>query len=112
VLVETANDIIGNALKNGYLQGRITKPYRYFENREKDAVSASNPKIGYCQLKARQIPWFIGKQIENIAKQVRKAFSVLVISPFGKQSLGIASASRRRDSRTSNTLISMTVNRL
>ena len=96
VLVETANDIIGNALKNGYLQGRITKPYRYFENREKDAVSASNPKIGYCQLKARQIPWFIGKQIENIAKQVRKAFSVLVISPFGKQSLGIASALKEK----------------
>jgi superfamily I DNA/RNA helicase len=96
VIVEAANDIIENATKNGYLHGRITKPYRYFEDREKDVVSASHPKIDYSQIKARQIPWFIGKQIERIAKQVRKAFSVLVISPFGKQSLQIASALKEK----------------
>jgi len=92
VIVEATNDIIGNATKNGHLQGRITKPYQYFEDRNKDFMSHSNPKIDYSQLKSRQIPWFIGKQIGKVAKDLRKAFSVLVISPFRKQSLQIASA--------------------
>jgi len=96
VIVEATNDIIGNATKNGYLQGRITKPYLYFEDRKKDAMSNSNPKIDYSQLKATQIPWFIGKQIGKVAKDVRTAFSVLVISPFGKQSLQIASALKEK----------------
>jgi len=96
VIVESANDIIRNATKDGYLRGRIAKPYLYFEDREKDVVSAKNPKIDYSQLKAKQIPWFIGKEIGKIAKQVRKAFSVLVISPFSKQSLQIASALREK----------------
>jgi superfamily I DNA/RNA helicase len=96
VIVEAANDVIENATKYGFLQGRIAKPYQYFNDREKDVVSASYPKIDYFKLKTRQIPWLIGKQIEIIAKQMSKAFSVLVVSPFGKQSLEIGLALKEK----------------
>ncbi|MFI5330144.1 MAG: UvrD-helicase domain-containing protein, partial [Desulfobaccales bacterium] len=39
VIVETANDIIQNAEKNGYLKGRINKEYLYFEDKQKNEVS-------------------------------------------------------------------------
>ncbi len=32
VIVEAANDIIKSATQSGFLKGRITKPYRYFED--------------------------------------------------------------------------------
>jgi len=81
VIVETVNDIINSATKNGYLEGRVNKPFQYFEDAQKDRQSNQNPKIIYGQFFDNQIPWFINQQIEEIGKEVKDRFSVLIISP-------------------------------
>jgi|HubBroStandDraft_6_1064221.scaffolds.fasta_scaffold03061_10 superfamily I DNA/RNA helicase len=86
VVVEAANDIIDGAIKNGSLQGRITKPYHYFEDEAKNVVSDDNPTISCGQVYAGQIPWAIGSQIVKIAARLRAQFSVLIISPTKTQS--------------------------
>lgn len=96
VIVETANDIINRATKNGCLSGRINKPYQYFEDEGKDRESNQNPKVIYSQQYARRIPWFITKQIEQIAEEVKDKFSVLIISPTKLQSSTIVDALRNK----------------
>lgn len=86
VVVEAANDIIDGAIKNGSLQGRITKPYHYFEDEAKNVVSDEHPTISYGQVYATQIPWTIERQIIKIAARLRAQFSVLIISPIKTQS--------------------------
>jgi hypothetical protein len=86
VVVQAANDIIDGAIKNGSLQGRITKPYHYFEDEAKNVVSDDNPTISYGQVYAGQIPWAIEGQIIKIAARLRAQFSVLIISPTKTQS--------------------------
>lgn len=81
VIVEAVNDVINAAIKNGYLKGRVNKPYQYFEDEQKDKQSEQNPKIIYGQFFDNQLPWFINTQMEEIAKEVKEKFSVLVISP-------------------------------
>lgn len=81
VIVEATNDIIQVAAKNGNLKGRINKEYKYFDDEKKDKDCDKYPKIGYGQLYAKQIPWFIEKRIEEIAEHEKGSFSVLVISP-------------------------------
>jgi len=89
VIVGAANDIVEAAVKAGVLKGRITKPYNYFDDKEKDAVSEQYPTISYSQVYATQIPWAIAKQVEEIAAALRKPFSVLIISPTKTQSHSI-----------------------
>lgn len=84
VIVEAANDIISQAIKNKLLNGRINKPYQYFENEKKDKESDQNPKLVYNQSFAKQIPWFIQQRIGEIAEEVKGPFSVLIISPTKK----------------------------
>jgi superfamily I DNA/RNA helicase len=96
VIVEAANDIVKAATSKGHLKGRIAKRYEYFEERTKNAVCDSNPKITYAYILDKRIPWFIHKQIERIAKTLRKAFSVLIISPFSLQSSNIATALKKK----------------
>jgi superfamily I DNA/RNA helicase len=92
VIVEAANDVIHNAMETGYLKGRLDKPYKYFEEEKKDRESEQYPKLIYGKLFAKQIPWFIEKQLCEIAKQVKGQFSVLVISPTKVGSHGVVTA--------------------
>jgi len=92
VVVSATNDIIRSAKNAGYLKNRIDKPYLYFQCQEKDTISDTFSKIGYAQLHERQIPWFIEKETGEVAKQIKDKFSVLIISPYKKQSCKIAEA--------------------
>lgn len=96
VIVEATNDLIKSAKKNGLLNGRIDKPYEYFENEEKDKESDQSPKLIYKQSYAAQIPWFIQQQIGEVAKEIRGNFSVLIISPTKKQSKTIVGSLREK----------------
>ena len=90
VIVNATNDFIKSAINFGYLKERIDKPYTYFDDAEKDKVSAMYPKIGYIQLFNTQIAWFIEQKIEAFANDLKSNFSVLVISPYKIQSTKIA----------------------
>ena len=90
VIVNATNDFIKSAINSGYLKERIDKPYTYFDDVEKDKVSAMYPKIGYIQLFNTQIAWFIEQKIEAFANDLKSSFSVLVISPYKIQSTKIA----------------------
>jgi superfamily I DNA/RNA helicase len=96
VIVDAANDVIANAIKNGLLKGRLKKPYHYFEDRKKDRESEQHPKVIYGRLFAKQVPWFIEKQLAEIAKEVRGPFSVLIISPTKVQSRDIVNALKEK----------------
>lgn len=85
VIVEAVNDIVSNASKNGAVKERISKKYEYFDHKEKDAESDKNSKIIYSQQFAKKIPWFIEKQLGEIANDVKGKFSVLIIAPSKTQ---------------------------
>lgn len=96
VIVEAFNDIITGASSEGYLGGRIEKPFRYFDDERKDCDCDANPYLMYAQLFSKQIPWLIQKCIEELANEVRDKFSVLIISPTRTQSRRIAAALRQK----------------
>lgn len=96
VIVDATNDVISGATKSGCLRGRIDKPFRYFDDPEKDKESERNPRLVYSQVYARQIPWFIQKQVKEIAKEVRDKFTVLLISPTRTQVRQVVSALREK----------------
>lgn len=99
VIVNAINDFILSAKKNGYLANRIDKPYIYFVEEEKDKVSLMYSKIGYTQIFATQLPWFISKQIDKFAIEAKEQFSVLIISPYKKQSIKIAESLKAKGFR-------------
>ena len=92
VVVDATNDLITSAKNNGFLKRRIEKPFIYFDHPDKDKISERYPKVGYAQVYAKQIPWFIETKIAEMAKDVKDKFSVLIISPYKKQtkSIGIS----------------------
>ena len=92
VIVEATNDLIVSAQQNGLLIGRIDKPYKYFLNRDKDKISENYSKVVYTNVYANQIPWFIEKCLAKMALDIKDKFSVLIISPYKKQSHAIAKA--------------------
>lgn len=94
VIVDSTNDLIAAAKRNGRLGNRIDKPYNYFEDEKKDKESDQNPRLVYAQTFATQIPWFIQQRIGEIAKEIRGNFSVLIISPTKKQSRAVVEALR------------------
>jgi len=96
VIVEATNDIISEASKRGLLKNRSNKDYYYFEDEKKDKISEKNPKLIYKQLFATQIPWFLEQQINDIAKDEKGIFSVLIISPTKVQSCSIATALKNK----------------
>ncbi|MFZ0034119.1 MAG: UvrD-helicase domain-containing protein [Sedimentisphaerales bacterium] len=96
VIVESANDIIAAAKKNGHLGNRINKPFKYFDEPDKDKVSEENPQITYKQLQASQIPFHIQIDIEQIAKKVKKEFRVLIICPTNVQCRTVANALKKK----------------
>jgi superfamily I DNA/RNA helicase len=95
VIVDASNDIIKAAIALGRLSGRIEKPHVYFEDEHKDEESEENSKIIHARLHAAQFPWFITKEMGEIAKELRRTFSVLIISPTKVQSRTVVTALRR-----------------
>ncbi len=85
VIVKAANDIINRARQEGHLVGRIEKPFRYFHHKKKDTLSEKNSHLVYSHMYAAQMPWFIQKNIGEIAKEVMGKFTVLIISPTKNQ---------------------------
>jgi superfamily I DNA/RNA helicase len=96
VVVGAANDIIDSAKNAGFLNGRIDKSYIYFNQQKKDKESEKYSKIGYTQLFDKQLAWFIEKEIAELANDIKNHFSVLVISPFKKQSQPLIEALKRK----------------
>ncbi len=91
VIVDAVNDIINTAKEKNFLKSRIEKPFEYFNCDDKDIISDKNPKIIYSQEHSTAIPYYIQEKISDIAKEERKKFSVLIISPFGKHAKKISS---------------------
>lgn len=89
VVVGATNDILIESKRINLLIGRIDKDYKYFDDIDKDKTSNKYPKIAYAQVFDKQIPWFIEKNIQELVSQERKNFTVLIISPFKKQSIYI-----------------------
>lgn len=89
VVVEATNDIVQNAIKAGLLNGRIDKPYVYFDDKKKDELSAKYPQIVYTKKFDSQLLWYIENEIEEIAKDLKKDFTVLIISPIKSQCIKI-----------------------
>lgn len=85
VIVGAINDIIGSAVKRGFLKDRIKKTFVYFEDDDKNIICNQNPQIIHCQQFHNAIPSYIQNQIDNIAKEKQEKFSVLIISPFRSQ---------------------------
>jgi superfamily I DNA/RNA helicase len=96
VIVNAANDVIANAGGSGHLKGRVAKEYLYFEDQRKDVDCANYPKLIHTTQFARKIPWFIEKQIGEIAEDVKRKFEVLVISPTTTQCRLIADSLREK----------------
>ena len=96
VVVDATNDILNSAKKSGFLKNRIDKPFIYFSNKEKDSVSERYSKIVYTQKFDSQIPWFIEKKIGEMAKDLKCKFTVLIISPYKKQSHRIAETLKKK----------------
>ncbi len=85
VIVDATNDIITAATRNGHLNSRIRKPFKYFDHPDNDKIGDKNQRIIYRQLQANQIPTYIKIDIEQIAKEERSKFTVLIICPYNIQ---------------------------
>ena len=96
VIVDAVNDIITEARKRNYLQDRISKPFKYFNNVDKDVICCKNPNIYYAQVYDRRIPWFITERIHEIAEEERCRFTVLIISPTKTKSRLIVNALEKK----------------
>lgn len=96
VIVDTTNDVIGNAKRAGFLRGRIDKPFRYFDDPQKDRDSERYPSLVHAQVYAKQIPWFIQERIKDIATAVRDKFTVLILSPTRTQCRFVAGTLREK----------------
>jgi hypothetical protein len=96
VIVHAANDIISAAKKRDLLDGRIEKPYLYFEDESKEAECETYSQIDYVQAFAASIPWVVERAIQEMAQEVRTTFSVLVIAATGNQCRSISKALRKK----------------
>jgi len=96
VIIEATTDLITNAQENGFLKGRIKKPYSYFIDKDKDKVSDNYPAIAHSHYFEKQFSWFIEKYISDMALSIKDKFSVLIISPYQKKSKEIVDLLRKK----------------
>jgi superfamily I DNA/RNA helicase len=96
VIVDATNDIITAAKEAGHLKGRINKSFLYFDDELKDKESTENAKIVYASAFEKQMPLFIEQRLEELAKQLKQKFDVLIISPFRVQSRSLVRALREK----------------
>lgn len=99
VIVEATNDLIKTAKKKGLLNDRIEKPYIYFPNKDKDAISNQFPTISHSIKFAKQVPWFIEKCIGETANKIKNKFDVLIITSNNNQVRAIAKALKEKGFR-------------
>ena len=92
VIIDATNDLIRTAKEKGLLNKRINKPYLYFPCRDKDKISSQFPTISYTKKYTRQVPWYIGKSIGEIADVIKNKFDVLIITSNNNQVRSIAGA--------------------
>lgn len=92
VVVDATNDLIKAAKENGLLKERISKPYIYLPNKDKDKISSQFPLISYANKFATQVPWFIEKSIGETANALKNKFDVLIITSNNNQVRAIAKA--------------------
>lgn len=92
VVVEATNDLIKTAKEKGLLKERISKPYIYFPNKDKDKISSQFSTISYANKYAKQVPWFIEKCIGETANAIKNKFDVLIITSNNNQVRAIAKA--------------------
>jgi superfamily I DNA/RNA helicase len=96
VIVGAVNDIIVAGKKEGFLKGRIDKPYVFFEDEKKEADCQRYPKLTHVTCFSKQGPYFIAKAIREIASERREKFSVLIIAPTKMRCRSIARALREK----------------
>lgn len=96
VIVESANDVVAAAIRNNMLKGRIEKPYEYFDDEDKDTVSATFPKVTYTQVFSSQLGWLVESKLDEVAQLIRGKFSALIISPIRSHARSFAAALRKR----------------
>jgi superfamily I DNA/RNA helicase len=94
VIVDAANDIVAAAQSNKLLNGRIPKPYDYFESKSKDAASEQFPRITHKHRFASQFAWYIESKLDEVASVIREKFSVLIIAPTKVQARSLSEALR------------------
>lgn len=85
VVVDSVNDIVSEATRQGFLEGRVQKRYEYFPCPEKDKESEDEPVLIHKRLEDGQIAWFIAEEMDKIAAKKRRKFEVLVISSYPAQ---------------------------
>ncbi len=90
VIVEATNDVINAAIAAGLLIERIDKPYRYFEDIDKEVINGSYPAIAHAECYEKQLAWFISQQLAEIADEEKKLFSVIVITPTRDKARSLA----------------------
>ncbi len=95
-IVDATNDIIRNAQGKGLLGGRITKPYKFFEDKDKEVENQKYPTIIYTQCFETQMAWLISQKISEAADQEKKLFTILIITPTREKCRFIAEALRRK----------------
>jgi len=81
VVIDAANDLIGNAKAKGHLSDRISKSYKYFACKAKDDVGRNYPRIVHAQRHSNQISSFVLQQLSKVAAVEKAQFSCLVIAP-------------------------------
>ena len=96
VIVEAVNDVIAGAVAEGFLKDRISKPYVYFEDEDKENDCKRYPQLIHARCFAKQVPFFLANAIREIAEEQRKKFSVLVIAPTRSRCRKIARGLRKK----------------
>jgi superfamily I DNA/RNA helicase len=90
VIVGAVNDVVAAAIKEGFLKGRIDKPYVFFDEINKDAECKRYPKIAHITCFSTQVPHHIAGSIRQIAEERREKFSALIIAPTKTRCRSIA----------------------
>lgn len=98
VIIEAYADLIKSAQSRGFLEARAEKPYHYFPNPEKDALSLAYPHIAVKRsVYEKTVAYNIDSEIQSlIDPKVNQLPSILVITPLRRQVDDIAKGLRKR----------------
>lgn len=68
----------------------------YFDDKQKDAECIRYPRLSHMRCFHAQVPFFISKAIEGIAKERREKFSVLIIAPTKNRCRSVSKALKEK----------------
>jgi superfamily I DNA/RNA helicase len=100
VIVGAVNDVVVGAQARGLLRERVNKPFEYFEDEEKDKVCDRHPTLTHGAVYSSGLAWQIESDICKLALDLKKRFSVLIISPTGTQVRKLNEALRKKGFRS------------